>query len=85
MTILECKNLTKEYLSGENVVKAAVVAKAMGINVVGLTGAKGGKIADLADVTIKVPETETYMVQEFHLPVYHCLCLMLEDRFFGVD
>lgn len=71
--------------NSENVVKAAVVAKAIGIKVVGLTGAKGGRIADLADVTIKVPETETYMVQELHLPVYHCLCLMLEEAFFGMD
>ena len=71
--------------NSENVVKAAVVAKAMGIKVVGLTGVKGGRIADLADVTVKVPETETYMVQELHLPVYHCLCLMLEEKFFGAD
>ena len=69
--------------NSENVMNAAVVAKALGIKIIGLTGAKGGKLADIADVTIKVPQTETYMIQELHLPVYHCLCLMLEDRFFG--
>lgn len=53
------------------------------LKVIGLTGAKGGELATVSDVAIKVPETETYMIQELHLPVYHCLCLMLEDRFFG--
>ncbi len=66
-----------------NVMSATVVARALGIKVIGLTGKKGGELAGVADVCIKVPETETYMVQELHLPVYHCLCLMLEDRFFG--
>ena len=51
------------------------------MKVIGLTGAKGGNLANVADVTIKVPATETYMIQELHLPVYHCLCLMLECRF----
>jgi D-sedoheptulose 7-phosphate isomerase len=62
---------------------AAVVARAMGINVVAMTGADGGELGRFADVAIRVPESETYMVQELHLPVYHCLCLMLEDYFFG--
>ena len=44
---------------------------------------KDGKLSALADICIQVPETETYMVQELHLPVYHCLCLMLEEKFFG--
>ena len=61
------------------------VAKGLGIKVIGLTGAKGGKLADVADVAIKVPETETYMIQELHLPIYHCLCLMLEEHFFGLS
>lgn len=64
---------------------ATVVARALGIKVIGLTGAKGGELASVADVAIKVPENETYMIQELHLPVYHCLCLMLEDRFFGKE
>lgn len=49
----------------------------------GLTGAKDSKLTQMSDVCIKVPQTETYMIQELHLPVYHCLCLMLEDEFFG--
>lgn len=69
--------------NSKNVISATIVARALGIKVIGLTGAKGGELAEVADVTIKVPETETYMVQELHLPVYHCLCLMLEDKFFG--
>lgn len=69
--------------NSKNVMNATVVARAIGLKVIGLTGAKGGELADVADVVIKVPETETYMIQELHLPVYHCLCLMLEDKFFG--
>ena len=69
--------------NSKNVMSATVVARALGIKVIGLTGATGGELASVADVTIRVPETETYMIQELNLPVYHCLCLMLEDRFFG--
>ena len=69
--------------NSKNVINATVVAKALDIKVIGLTGAKGGELAKVSDVAIKVPETETYMIQELHLPVYHCLCLMLEDHFFG--
>lgn len=69
--------------NSKNIMNAAVVACALGIKVVGLTGVNGGELAEFADVAIKVPETETYRIQELHLPVYHCLCLMLEDRFFG--
>lgn len=69
--------------NSKNVAYATVVARAKGMKVIGLTGAKGGNLANVADVTIKVPETETYMIQELHLPIYHCLCLMIEERFFG--
>ena len=69
--------------NSKNVISAAVVAKALGMKVIGLTGAKGGKIKEYADVMIQVPETETYMVQELHLPVYHALCMMLEEWRFG--
>ena len=51
--------------------------------VIGLTGQKENQLEQYADVCIHVPETETYKIQELHLPVYHCLCLMLEDKFFG--
>lgn len=69
--------------NSQNIMYAVAVAKALGINVVGLTGADGGELAKAADIAVKVPETETYMIQELHLPVYHCWCLMLEDYFFG--
>lgn len=69
--------------NSKNVMSATVVARALNIKVIGLTGAAGGELGTVADVCIRVPETETYMIQELHLPVYHCLCLMLEDRFFG--
>ena len=69
--------------NSKNIMSATVVARALGLKVIGLTGAKGGELACVANVAIRVPETETFMIQELHLPVYHCLCLMLEKRFFG--
>lgn len=57
-------------------------AKAKGLRTIGLTGRDGGMLAKAADVAIIVPEEETYKIQELHLPVYHALCLMLEERFF---
>ena len=65
-----------------NCVNAALVARAKGMKVVALTGADGGKLAELADAAIRVPETETYKVQELHLPVYHALCAALEAELF---
>jgi D-sedoheptulose 7-phosphate isomerase len=50
---------------------------------IGLTGRGGGKMAPFCDVLIAVPATRTFEVQELHLPVYHCLCAMVEERFFG--
>ena len=69
--------------NSKNVLYAAVTAKSRGLKVVGLTGSHENKLMKYADVCIRVPETETYKIQELHLPVYHCLCLMLEERFFG--
>ena len=66
-----------------NVLYATITAKARGLKVIGLTGAKENRLMKFADVCICVPETQTYKIQELHLPVYHCLCLMLEDKFFG--
>ncbi len=71
--------------NSKNVISATVVARALGIKVIGLTGQTGGELAKVADVAIRVPETRTYKIQELHLPIYHCLCLMLEDKFFGTD
>jgi D-sedoheptulose 7-phosphate isomerase len=69
--------------NSKNILYAAVAAKAKGLKVIGLTGQKESKLSNLCDACIMVPQTETYMIQELHLPVYHCLCLMLEDHFFN--
>lgn len=68
--------------NSRNVLYACMVAKAKGMQVAGLTGNSGGMLAQLCDVAVAVPGEEVYVVQELHLPVYHCLCLMLEERFF---
>ena len=65
-----------------NVRLAAIAAKGRGAKVVGMTGAGGGKLAAFCDLVLDVPETETYRVQELHFPLYHCLCIMLEETFF---
>ncbi len=69
--------------NSKNIIYAAITAKAKGMKVIGLTGEKNSKLSEIADVCIKAPQTETYMIQELHLPIYHCLCLMLEDKFWG--
>lgn len=69
--------------NSENIIHASIVAKAMGIKVIGLTGNNGGKLKEFADVIVCVPEIETYKIQELHLPIYHCWCMMLEEKFFG--
>lgn len=71
--------------NSKNVLYAATTAHAKGMKVIGLTGAKDSKLKDMSDVCIKAPQTETYMIQELHLPIYHCLCLMLEDNFFCIS
>lgn len=68
--------------NSKNILFAAATAKAKGLKVIALTGCDGGNLKNIADVSIIVPETETYKIQELHLPVYHCLCLMLEEHFF---
>ena len=69
--------------NSKNMLFAATTAHAKGMKVIGLTGAKDSRLMDMSDVCIKAPQTETYMIQELHLPIYHCLCLMLEDKFFA--
>lgn len=68
--------------NSKNCVYASKVAKAKGLKVIALTGQKDSKLSDLADITIKAPETETYKIQECHLPIYHAICLALENEFF---
>ena len=71
--------------NSRNVVLAVETARLRGAKTVALTGKGGGKLKELCDVSICVPETETYKVQELHIPVYHALCLMLEEYFWGED
>ena len=68
--------------NSRNVLFAAVAARARGMKVVGLTGERDSKLSALADICIRVPEVDTYKIQELHLPIYHCICLMLEETFF---
>ena len=65
-----------------NCVAAAEVMKAKGGRSIAFTGAKESRLSEVCDVTIRVPETETYKVQELHLPVYHALCAAVEDELF---
>ncbi len=69
--------------NSENIICACVVAKALGIKTIALTGKKESKLSEIADICIRVPETETYKIQELHLPVYHVFCMMLESHYFG--
>jgi D-sedoheptulose 7-phosphate isomerase len=69
--------------NAQNVCLAAKAARAKGLKILTLTGAGGGQLAPLADVAVKAPETRTCLIQELHLPIYHVLCLMLEDAFFA--
>lgn len=71
--------------NSKNILYAATVAKAKGMQVIGLTGKKDSKLSQMADVCIRVPQIETFMIQEHHLPIYHCLCLMLEEKFFNEE
>ena len=66
-----------------NCINAALVARAKGIRVIALTGESGGKLSPISDVSICVPETETFKIQELHLPIYHALCADLEDALFN--
>ncbi len=66
-----------------NILHAAEVGRAKDLLVIGLTGEGGGRLNEMADICIRVPETEVYLIQENHLPVYHCLSLMLEETFFS--
>jgi D-sedoheptulose 7-phosphate isomerase len=68
--------------NSKDVIYAMVVAKAKGLKTIALSGKTGGKVAKLSDAAIVVPEEETFKIQELHLPVYHALCLQLEERFF---
>ena len=69
--------------NSKNCVNAAEVAKCIGVKVLSLTGAKESKLSNISDCTVRVPENETFMIQEYHLPIYHYLCAATEKAFFG--
>lgn len=72
--------------NSKNVLYAFRMAKALGMTTIALTGASGGKCASgFADIVIKAPEEETYKIQEYHLPIYHTLCIAVEEEFFGAE
>ncbi len=68
--------------NSKNVVYAVEAARLQGVKTVALTGRSGGRLKDMADIVIAVPEDETYRIQELHLPVYHALCIAAEEEFF---
>ena len=68
--------------NSKNVVYAAKVAKVLGVKVVALTGAKGGALKQIADLTLNVPSDVTHLIQEYHLPVYHLICMCVESELF---
>lgn len=70
--------------NAKNVAAAVSVARSIGMTVIGLTGEKGGRLREMADITVNVPERETFKVQELHLPVYHYLCAAVEAHFFAL-
>ena len=69
--------------NSRNIVHACRVARLRGLAVLGLTGQQGGRMAELCDVVLRAPETQTQFIQELHLPIYHWLCFALEEHFFG--
>ncbi len=71
--------------NSENILHAARAAKLRGVRVISLTGESGGKLKALSDIAICVPSGITYQIQEYHLPVYHCLCACVENEFFGEE
>lgn len=69
--------------NSQNIIDAAITAKAKGMSVIGITGLTGGRLKAYCDIVINVPETRTFMVQELQLPVYHTLALIVENHFYG--
>lgn len=78
----DCVLLLSTSGNSQNCVYAAEVAKAKQLRVIAMTGEKTSHLSEIADVTLKAPDTETFLVQEYHLSLYHTLCAMLEAKFF---
>ncbi len=69
--------------NSRNAIHAQTVARAKGMATVGLLGRDGGKMKSLCDVAILAPGGNTQEIQERHLPIYHALCLMLEEAIYS--
>ena len=70
--------------NSKNVYAATKIAKGLGLTVIGLSGKTGGKLKEISDICICAPETETFKIQELHLPIYHYICAKVEEHFFKV-
>jgi D-sedoheptulose 7-phosphate isomerase len=66
-----------------NVLRAAETARARGMVVVGMTGARGGKLARRADVVLAAPSDSTPRIQEGHIALGHALCELVERALFA--
>lgn len=71
--------------NSKNVIYASQIAKIKDMKIISLTGRDGGKLKNLSDININVEEQETFIIQEYHLPIYHALCLAVENEMFGDD
>ena len=69
--------------NSENIIYAAKVAKLLGVTTIALTGRDGGKLKNFSDCAICAPADSAYTIQEFHLPIYHALCIAAENELFG--
>ena len=69
--------------TAKNVINAIKTAKVLGLVNIGLTGGKPSPMDSLCDILIKAPETQTYRIQELHQPIYHCICMVVEEELFG--
>ena len=71
--------------NSKNVIYAAQIAKVQGMKVISLTGHTGGKLKEISDILINVPSDETYIIQEYHLPIYHAICAAVENEMFSEE
>lgn len=71
--------------NSQNVVNAAIAAKSKGMQVISFTGEKESKLSRMSDITFMVPSTKTFKIQEYHLPIYHAVCSMVESLIFDTE
>jgi D-sedoheptulose 7-phosphate isomerase len=69
--------------NSSNILKALEACEEKGVKTIGLTGERGGKMAELCDICIKVPSSETPRIQEAHILIGHIICYLVEETLFG--